>query len=277
MKNTLKRRVFLAIYPFFLHHRQILMMVLWPLTKLYALGYKGNAVFCPCCEGNFRKFLRFGASQREGALCPGCFALERHRMMWLYFKERTSLLTGNLKLLHVAPEFIFQRRFKAIKNLDYLSSDLRPTEAMVQMDITDIRLPDDTFDAIYCSHVFEHIPDDRKAMHELRRVLKPGGWAILLVPLDRRMAQTHEGTPGMTPIDREKHFGHHDHQRLYGLDYKERLEEAGFEVRVDQFGLEFDPLQAKRLGLIPEEAIYYCSKPQAARHEIPAAEATSSY
>jgi len=259
--KVIKRKAFLAVYPFFLHHRQIIMTVCRPITLMYAFYYRGNSNFCPCCKGHFRAFLPFGANQRPNALCPGCFSLERHRMIWLYLQQRTNLFSAQLKMLHVAPEFIFQRRFKAMKNLDYLSSDLRPTEAMVQMDITDIHLPDDTFDAIYCSHVFEHIPDDRKAMRELCRVLKPGGWAVLQVPLDHNMEKTHEGTDDMTGIDREKHFGHHDHQRLYGLDYKDRLEEAGFQVRVDQFGLEFDPLEAKRLGFIAYEAIYYCTKP----------------
>lgn len=258
--NNAKRKAFLAIYEFLLHRRQMIMTLCRPVTLAFALYHRGTAVQCSCCGGKFKKFLPFGADKRPNALCPGCFALERHRMIWRYFQERTDLYTADHKMLHVAPEFIFQRRFKAMKNLNYLSSDLYPTEAMVKMDITDIEMPDDVFDVIYCSHVFEHIPDDRKAMRELYRVLKPGGWAVLQVPLDPSMPATREGTSEMTPMDRERLLGHHDHQRLYGLDYKDRLEAAGFTVRVDDYALEFSDDERKRLGFRTDEAVYYCTK-----------------
>ena len=257
------RTLFLKFYPYFLHHRQILIRLFLPICRLVSIVYIGSRVQCPCCMGKFRTFLPFGAppfSRRPNALCPGCFSLERHRLMWLFFKDRTNLLTAQLSMLHVAPEFIFQRRLRDMSNLDYLSADLRATEAMVQMDITDIHRPDNTFDVIYCSHVFEHIPNDFKAMCELARVLKPGGWAILQVPQDVDMELTKEGNDGMTVLEREVEFGHHDHLRLYGLDYGRKLEEAGFEVTVVDYAEELGPDIVLRYGLKKREPIYYCGK-----------------
>ena len=80
-----------------------------------------------------------------------------------------------MSVLHIAPERVFEKKLKQLKNLDYITADLDPGRAMVQMDITNISYEDNFFDVILCSHVLEHIPDDRKAMRELYRVLKPGG------------------------------------------------------------------------------------------------------
>lgn len=131
--------------------------------------------------------------------------------------------------------------------------------AMVQVDITGIPFEEDSFDVIICNHVLEHIEQDRKAMQELFRVLKPGGWAMLQVPLDGRIV-TYEDHTIVQPEERERFFGQHDHVRRYGLDYKEKLEKVGFEVKVDQFVKEFSPEQIYRYGLKANEDLYVCSK-----------------
>jgi SAM-dependent methyltransferase len=206
-------------------------------------------------------FLPFGPNRRPGAACPGCFALERHRLLWLYLQSRTTLASAPLRFLHLAPEYILRKKLVKLPNIDYLSGDLAPGEAMVQMDITQIAYPDHSFDAILCSHVLEHIPDDRRAMRELRRVLRPGGWAILHVPLDPELDRTVEAPPGLSAEEREKSFGHHDHKRRYGRDYKERLEQAGFSVRVDCYARELGEQASKLFGLTMDEDIYFCTKP----------------
>jgi SAM-dependent methyltransferase len=99
---------------------------------------------------------------------------------------------------------------------------------MVQMDITKINREDETFDVVLCSHVLEHIPDDRKAISEIYRVLKTGGWALLQVPILR--VETDEDPEIQDPLEREKRFGQHDHVRACGTDYPTRFEEAGFIV-----------------------------------------------
>lgn len=143
----------------------------------------GRARWCPICHRSSRRFREFGrAVLRKEAQCIHCNSLERHRFVWLYFQERTDLLDGRQKkVLHVAPELCLEPLLKERLVRDYITADLEDPRAAVKMDLTDIQFPDDTFDVIYCSHVLEHVPEDRRAMRELRRVLKKGGWAILLV------------------------------------------------------------------------------------------------
>jgi SAM-dependent methyltransferase len=253
--------LFLWVYPLLLRKRSRLFKVGWPYLKLRSVWYAGNQVICPCCEGRFSKFLVFGANRRSGAACPGCFSLERHRLLWLYLKNRTNLTSAPLRLLHLAPEYILQNALVNLPNIEYLSGDLAPGEAMVQMDITQIAYPDHSFDAILCSHVLEHIPDDSKAMRELCRVLRPGGWAILHVPLDPKLERTVEAPPDLSPEEREKSFGHHDHRRVYGRDYKEKLEQAGFAVKVDSYSRELGEQESKQFGLVLDEDVYFCTKP----------------
>jgi len=128
------------------------------------------------------------------------------------------------------------------------------------MDLTDIPYPDGFFDAVYCSHVLEHIPDDQRAMKELCRVLSVSGWAILQVPLDLNREKTFEDDSIQPPDERERAFGQFDHVRVYGKDYITRLEEAGFKVMVEDFVCRFTENEVHRLGLDPTERIYFCTK-----------------
>ena len=221
----------------------------------------GNRFICPCCGRHFRRFLTFGVKPRKNAMCPRCGSLERHRLLWLYLENKTNLFTSNLKVLHIAPEPIFQKFFKLMLNLDYISADLNSRYAMLNMDITNITYEDCLFDVILCSHVFEHVEDDRKAMRELYRVLKPGGWAILQVPVFFQLEKTHEDAKVKTPDEKQLAFGLKEHVRKYGLDYKDRLEDAGFTVNVDQYAKSLSPEIVRVLCLNTDENIYFCTKP----------------
>ncbi|WP_442505078.1 class I SAM-dependent methyltransferase [Novipirellula sp. SH528] len=169
------------------------------------------------------------------------------------------MLNGAKKrLLHVAPEPILSKLIQAHDYIDYLSADLVNPKAMVKMDLTEIEYPNNSFDVVYCSHVLEHIPDDRKAMREIFRVLRRGGWAILQVPITSNF--TFEDATIQSPEEREKAFGHHDHVRRYGQDYRDRLVEAGFSVEIIAFARELEHDESKRLGLILNEDVYLCTK-----------------
>ncbi len=216
--------------------------------------------YCPVCRMPSEKFAEVGVVPREDAKCLRCGARERHRLVWLYFERMTDLFDGHPKImLHVAPEQAFEHPLKHSLGPGYLTADLLKSGAMVRMDITDIVYADETFDVIYCSHVLEHIPDDRQAIREFHRVLKSDGWAVLLVPITAD--KTFEDPSITEPTDRLRLFGNKDHVRKYGPDFAERLKESGFKVKVITAS---DFLTEKETGLmgITEAAgdIYYCTK-----------------
>ena len=187
--------------------------------------------------------------------------MERHRLMWRYLRDESNLLQDCLKVLHFAPEPALQARFRAMPNLDYVSADLCSPRADVHFDICLSPYPDDTFDVILCSHVLEHILDDRKAMSELFRVMKPGGWGIIEVPLQPGRRETFEDQSVTTPTERERVFGQRDHVRIYGKDYYDRLRSAGFEVRLESFGSHLGAELIERYRLPQNGGVCLCFKP----------------
>lgn len=223
------------------------------------LKYFGNNVHCPCCNNSFSTFLPAGIKSRQNAKCPVCRSVERHRMIWLFLKNETSFFRDKLKVLHFAPEPCFIHKFSNLPNLDYLTADLYNPTAMVKMDITNITMPDNTYDVIICNHVLEHIEDDRKAMSELRRVLKPGGWAILQVPLSGN-DKTYEDFSITLPKDREREFGQEDHVRIYGFDYKDRLSSVGFKVTIEPYAKKLINNGFVNCQLRDSESVYFCTK-----------------
>jgi SAM-dependent methyltransferase len=216
--------------------------------------------WCPICGDTPSKFQQFGLDPREDAYCVSCGALERHRFLWLFLKRMTNLFDGKShKMLHVAPERCLESRFRKFLGQDYITADLINPAAMVKMDVTDIQYPDEFFDVVYCSHVLEHVPDDKKAMHEFYRVLKQDGWAILLVPISA--SNTIEDPTITDPKERLRLFGQEDHVRRYGPDYVNRLREAGFLVRVYEVNDLFKKSERIRMGLTPASGdIYFCTK-----------------
>lgn len=224
--------------------------------------YRGNNKYCPVCKKNSRKFLDFGHPTRSGARCVHCNSLERHRLAWLFFENQTDLFDGHQKnMLHVAPEEAFLRPFSKKLGKGYITADLYNPVAMVKMDITDIQHPDESFDVIYCSHVLEHVPDDRKAIREFYRVLKSEGWAVLLVPILN--GPTHEDLSITDPQERLRVYGQEDHVRKYGTDgiYLNRLKEAGFVVKVMRPSEFLNSRQIANMGITDAaQDIYYCTK-----------------
>jgi SAM-dependent methyltransferase len=192
--------------------------------------FRTRSVRCPLCGGRFRRMAP-ADNGRPGARCPGCGSYERHRALWLWlWRERKRLMAPGTRLLHLAPEPALAARLRELPGVDYLSADLEPGAAMEVLDVTAIDRPDGAFDAILCSHVLEHVPDDAAAMSELRRVLARGGWAAFQVPM--RGAVTEEGAPEMSAQERLERFWQADHVRLYGRDFGDRLAAAGFAVDV---------------------------------------------
>ena len=220
------------------------------LRPLIYLFFKGNKFTDPIDGKSYRKFLPYGyGKQRENALSPGTLSLERHRQMWLYLQNETDFFTQNYKVLHIAPEQEFLRKFKKMKNLEYTSADLFSPIVDVKADILDLPFEDESFDVIFCNHVLEHIIDDKKAMSELYRVMKKGGWGILQVPMKNSLEKTYEDFTITDPKERQKHFGQYDHVRWYGMDYFERLKSVGFSVDINFYSQKFSEQGQKRFGL----------------------------
>jgi SAM-dependent methyltransferase len=224
--------------------------------RLARLRHRGHDVECPCCGREFGSFAPDW--NRADAICPGCGAHERHRALALYLRERTDLGERPQRMLHFAPEHALDQVLAPLAGLERVTADLEPGAADLQIDITDIALDDASFDAILCSHVLEHVADDRLAMSELRRVLRPGGWALILVPLDLHRETTLEDPAVTTAEQRVTAYWQSDHVRLYSLDIADRLRDAGFEVTTERLADELPPETVRRHGLVRPDVMFRC-------------------
>ena len=206
-------------------------------VPVVGLLYVGRGRRCPMCGCQRRKFLPYGyVTSREDALCPRCLALERHRMIWLWMERHTDLFESRPHLLHIAPEVSLMRHFKRLYRGTerYITADLESPLADMHFDVQHIPMEDRSVDVVICNHLLEHVEDDRRAMGELYRIMRPGGWGIMVVPEDRGRATTFEDDTITDPQERTRLFGQYDHRRVYGRDYDDRLREAGFDVeRID--------------------------------------------
>ena len=237
----------------------LIQLSIWfrPLIKLY---FKGDQFTDPIDGSSYRKFLSYGYQNlRQNALCPGTLSLERHRLLWLYLDRKTTFLTDSIRVLHIAPEQVFYKKFKSFSHWDYTTSDLHSPLADVKADICALPFEDNSYDFILCNHVLEHIPNDLKAMEELYRVLKPGGTAILQVPLEEDRENAFEDDAITDQRERTRIFGQYDHVRVYGQDYYNRLEEVGFKATAVDFIKEISATEVKRFAL-PTERIPVVTK-----------------
>jgi Methyltransferase domain len=234
-----------------------LMAVADAYSRLRALRLRGEARVCPCCGGRFRRMSRRRISG-WGGICPRCRSHPRHRAIALLLARGD--LPGS-RLLHFAPEALLDPIFARRPGLERVTADLY-VPADLRLDITDMDLPDSSFDLIFCSHVLEHVPDDRGAMRELRRVLTGGGLALVLVPY-RPEVTTYEDPSITSPLGRMVAFGQQDHVRIYGADLPERLREAGFEVENRTVAELLDAETVERAELDPEEHFFLCRAPAA--------------
>lgn len=241
--------------------RPFLIRISYIVRPLLAFFMQGNKYTDPIDGKSFRRFLPYGyAQQRNNVLAPGTLSLERHRLLWLYLKNETDFFSAPLKVLHFAPEQAFYKRFKKLKNLDYTTTDIASPLADVKADICNLPFKDNTFDVILCNHVLEHIKDDKKAMQELYRAMKPGGWGIFQIPQDLSRATTFEDDTITGRKERTKLFGQYDHVRVYGRDYFERLRTVGFSVREIHYSGKMKPDAVARYALSPTEILPVCYK-----------------
>lgn len=238
---------------------QRLANVLLPFLDIW---YRGNRFTDPINRKSYRTFLPYGYVKiRPNVLSPGTLSLERHRLIWLFLQRETDFFQTPAKVLHMAPEKAFLSRLKKMSHLDYTTCDLESPLADIKADICDLPFADASFDWVLCNHVLEHIPNDTKAMEELFRVLKPGGTALLQVPLDPKRKVTFEDNSVTDKAERTKIFGQYDHVRVYGMDYFEKLRKTGFEVVELQYGKSLTADERKRFAVVENEYIPLCKRP----------------
>ncbi|EAQ42574.1 class I SAM-dependent methyltransferase [Polaribacter sp. MED152] len=243
--------------------RPFLIKASYVVRPLIGLYLKGDKFTDPIDGKSFRKFLPYGyGKQRENALSPSTLSLERHRLMWLFLKDETKFFKSKekLKVLHIAPEQCFLDIFRNQDNLEYITSDLESPIADVKADICDLPFKDNEFDVVFCNHVLEHIPDDTKAMQELFRVLKNGGFGIFQIPQDLSRAITFEDNSITDKKQRAEIFGQYDHVRVYGRDYFNKLRKIGFRVDEVDYTKKIAPEKLERFCLMKGEILPVCYK-----------------
>lgn len=229
-----------------------------PILKILMYGNK----YTDPIDGNtFREFLPYGYNKiRNNVLSPSTYSLERHRLLWLYLKNETSFFKAKLKVLHFAPESALMNQFKKLKNLSYDTVDLNSPIADIKADICDLPFLDNSYDFILCNHVLEHIVDDNKAIRELYRVLKKNGIGIFQVPIDYNRDTTFEDFSVTNKKERNKLFGQYDHVRIYGLDFFDRLQKAGFSVERCEYTSKLSKEDIIKFCLPKKEIIPICRK-----------------
>ncbi len=211
--------------------RPLLIKLSYLARPILAFSMRGNKHTDPIDGKQFKSFLPYGyENPRENVLSPSTLSLERHRLLWLYLNNETNFFTASLKVLHFAPEQAFYKKFRNLKNLSYTTTDLLSPLADVKADICDLPFEDSSFDVILCNHVLEHIPDDTKAIQELYRILRSGGWGVFQIPQDLKREKTFEDDSITDKKERARIFGQYDHVRIYGRDYFEKLRSIGFTV-----------------------------------------------
>lgn len=251
------------MFKYLLNHipRPLLIRLSYVARPILVFALRGKKYTDPIDGKSFRKFLPYGyENQRENVLSPSTLSLERHRLLWLYLKNETDFFTTEKKMLHVAPEQAFYKRFRKMKQLDYTTTDLHSPLADVKADICALPFENNTYDIIFCNHVLEHIPDDQKAMQELYRVLKPGGMAILQIPQDLSRKHTFEDNSITDPKERAKIFGQYDHVRVYGQDYFDKLRTIGFDVEEVDYTSQLSEEKIDRYRLAKGEILPVCRK-----------------
>lgn len=228
-------------------------------TTVLAPLLSGGRVQCICCGWLGRRFLR--TDDPTNPMCPRCRSVARHRLLAYYLFRECNFQYERLRVLHIAPERCLARRFATLENLEYLTGDLAHPSVDIQFDLVSIPFPDNTFDVVFCLHVLEHVTDDVKALGEILRILRPGGWAILQPALNPAFEETHEDPTVADPEERLLRFESAGHVRIYGRDFAARLRAAGFDVSSRAVSAWLSRTAIQRFGLDPTEIFHVCTKP----------------
>lgn len=216
--------------PYLLHYLPVpIYDTMWTMrNRLQSLFYRGKGFTCPICKVNLKRYMSY--RNTGDPTCPRCRTSRRHRFYWYYLNEYSDLFDGrNKRVLHLAPEYYLKSIFQQRLGDAYLPTGYNDPRVKHMLDLNNANEADESFDVIICNHVLEHVPDDLKAMREIRRMLKPDGWALITVP-QLASDKTFEDPAHKSPKERKQFYGQWDHLRAYGSDFAERLRSQGFAV-----------------------------------------------
>jgi len=214
------------------------------------------SLYCPACSSSVQEWLP-GPNGRPHARCPGCQALERHRLLALVFSQLALVIGSSRAILDVAPQAQLRRLLTERVGRRYVGLDMAmQRHADVLADLSRLPFGRDTFDLILCYHVLEHVPDDKAAMRELARVLQPGAFALVQVPY--KSGQPTDEDPSAPVEERRRRFGQDDHVRYYGFDFEDRLLEHGLQPWRFRAGDLLEASDMDRMGIIPSEMVWLC-------------------
>jgi len=248
--------------------------------SIQSMFFSGKDFECPFCRRQYRKLLPggenlhfykenkiIGGGRRYNMLCPRCHSTDRDRLIYYYLTTNSLLTKPNLSLLHIAPEPSLKKYLKSFSNITYTSGDkfekgyngFYYDKDTLSLDLTSLSFSDNSFDVIICNHVLEHIVNEKQALNEIYRVLKPGGWAIIQVPIASELVQTVENNAD-SDEKRILKYGQRDHVRLYGLDFLSRLKNHGFTVKYWSPASQYNQNQINRYAINALEKVFIASK-----------------
>ncbi|TVQ86889.1 MAG: class I SAM-dependent methyltransferase [Bacteroidetes bacterium] len=221
------------------------------IRKSLYFFYQGNAYQCNVCGAKLRKFILLENNER---LCTNCGSLPRTRRIYQILQN--NWLVPGVRILDFSPSRSLFRKLKKTASIEYVASDLSGDFlADKKYDITQIEVNDASFDLVICYHVLEHIPDDRKAIQELYRILDRGGKCLIQTPF--KEGDIYENPSITLPNERIRHFGQKDHVRIYSVNgLVKRLEKAGFQVEKLSFEEEYNNPN----GFSEKEVVLDCKK-----------------
>jgi len=257
-------------------------------TFVYNLSQKqweGEKLQCPTCHSRAKGFIHLGevcggiflnsvemggvtypptqfeTFNYENFMCPMCGSTDRGRLYALYFDKRLAYVNGAIDVIHFAPDNGLREYLQKQPKINYKTADLFVKNVDLCLDLRAMpEIQNDSLDCFICSHVLEHIIEDDLAVCELFRVLKPGGWGIMMVPIMMGLDATFEDDSIISKEARTKAFGVEDHVRMYArASFVAKLGRAGFSVL--QLGQSFFGEGVfKSNGISPTSVLYVVEK-----------------
>ncbi len=244
--------------------------------------FYGGSLYCNICNKPLRDFFSFPKSLEDAAKlagfpydfreaetlnhkhynCPFCLSSDRERLYLLFLDNYLDTQKRVCSVLDFAPGYSFVKAMRNRNGISYTTADFFRSDYDILVDVCNMTsLKDDQFDIVICSHILEHVPSPNQALKEIMRVLKAGGFAIIMVPLFDGVTSTVEESQYNTDELRTKHYGQSDHVRLFAKDdFIRRIEEAKFNLKMFTID-DFDKKLIEKYAIADNSVLYVCYKP----------------